>query len=537
MTQLSGAQIGDLVEALLHAYPSEADLAMMVRIELDQTLAAIAMGSNLRVITFNLVAWAERSGAVDELVTGAVKQTPRNPALKAYQKRWPTVAALTLSPPAPSATTGPAAIDVFLSYSRQNLDDMRTVEAGLRDAGLSVWTDEGLEAGTPSWTAAIEEAVGQAQVMVVLLSPAAKGSVWVENEVALAQTLGKRIFPILVDGDARNAVPFRLIGVQWVDGRQALGQAVGQVLAVVVRQLGQYSVISADDEKPAQAKSVDKIVQRQPRPVHPVPELPQTPIEFDWVLIPAGEFLMGSDRLKDSGAYNEEMPQHKLYLPEYRIARVPVTGGQFAQFVKVTKYRTLAEQEGFGAVWTGTQWRNVKGADWSHPSGPQNHVQQKDEHPVVQVSWFDALAFCQWAGVRLPSEAEWEKAARGADGRIWPWGNNEPSDNLCNFNRHVGDTTPVGKYPDGASPYGCLDMAGNTWEWTISLWGNDATRPKYVYPYDSTDGREAMDASDDVLRVLRGGSWLDQARGVRCAFQFRDHPNYWDADHGFRVCV
>src|SRR5690606_17447059 len=129
-------------------------------------------------------------------------------------------------------------------------------------------------------------------------------------------------------------------------------------------------------------------------------------------------------------------------------------------------------------------------------------------HPVVNVTWHDALAFCQWAGVRLPTEAEWEKAARGTDGRIWPWGGNEPTDKLCNFNMNVGDTTPVGAYPAGASPYGCLDMAGNVWEWTISLWGKDANKPDYGYPYDPNDGREAPDAPDAVRRTLRGGSWF-----------------------------
>ncbi len=118
------------------------------------------------------------------------------------------------------------------------------------------------------------------------------------------------------------------------------------------------------------------------------------------------------------------------------------------------------------------------------------------------------VAFCKWAAVRLPTEAEWEKAARWArDGRIWPWGNREPNSGLCNFNMTVGDTTPVGSYPDGKSPYGLLDVAGNVWEWTSSLWGKDASKPEFGYPYDAKDGRENLSAPDTVPRVLRGGSF------------------------------
>jgi hypothetical protein len=149
MTQLSGKQIEDLVDALIHAYPSEADLAMMVRIELDETLAAVAAGGNLRVLIFNLITWAERSGRVDELVAGAVNHTPGNPMLQEYVRRWPAAAAPT--PPPSRSPSGPTAIDIFLSYSRRNLAAMRTVEAVLRGTGLSVWTDEGLEAGTLGW--------------------------------------------------------------------------------------------------------------------------------------------------------------------------------------------------------------------------------------------------------------------------------------------------------------------------------------------------------------------------------------------------
>jgi len=239
------------------------------------------------------------------------------------------------------------------------------------------------------------------------------------------------------------------------------------------------------------------------------------PIDLDWVTIPAGEFVIGSKTQGvfskiigrqtgniDAMAWSSEMPQYKLYLPKYRIARVPVTNVQYARFVEATKYQ-------FPIYWK----------DGRIPDG-------KQEHPVVNVSWYDAIAFCEWAGVQLPSEAQWEKAARGTDGRIWPWGNQPPNKVRCNFGRNVGDTTPVGAYPAGASPYGVLDMAGNVWEWCRTVW-----RDNYE--------EYAKIASDDLTgndrRVLRGGSWVFSPTDVRSASRNGDVPGSRSADVGFRL--
>ena len=252
---------------------------------------------------------------------------------------------------------------------------------------------------------------------------------------------------------------------------------------------------------PAQVRT--PIPEKQPAPT---PARSVEPIAFDWVTVPAGN-LMGSDESKDAKAEDREMPQHTLNLPEYRIARVPVTVAQFRRFVEASGYRTTAERQGSAYGWTGATWEDVKGAYWAAPRGPASDVGQKAEHPVTCLSWEDAVAFCQWAEVRLPTEAQWEKAARGTDGRIFPWGNAEPDEKRCNFAMKVGDTTPVGSYPTGASPYGCLDMAGNVWEWTSSLYQG--------YPYDAGDGREDPAASGS--RVLRGGSFVNNRLLVRCA--------------------
>ena len=151
---------------------------------------------------------------------------------------------------------------------------------------------------------------------------------------------------------------------------------------------------------------------------------------------------------------------------------------------------------------------------------------------MVQVSWDDTVAFCAWASqvsgrkVQLPSEAQWEKAARGTDGRLYPWGNDSPDSTHANFNSSVGDTTPVGKYSQqGDSPYGAADMAGNVWQWTSSLY-----KP---YPYKAADGREDQQSRD--VRVLRGGSFSYEAGFIRCAYRGGRDPVLRGGNYGFRV--
>ena len=265
---------------------------------------------------------------------------------------------------------------------------------------------------------------------------------------------------------------------------------------------------------------------------------------MDFVLIPAGSFLMGSDKAKDSQAYDDELPQHTVTLGDYYIGKFEVTNAQFGVFVQATGYKTTAETAGSGYVWTGTEWKDTKGADWRHPRGPDTNIDNKAQHPVLQVSWHDAIAFCDWLSktsgrkVTLPSEAEWEKAARGADGRIYPWGNDAPSKDLLNFNQNVGDTTPVGQYsPKGDSPYGAADMAGNAWEWTRSVWGKDVNTPAFKYPYVAGDGREDLNAGEEERRVVRGGAWYLNDQDVRAAIRNRILPAYRSSDRGVRVVI
>ena len=247
-----------------------------------------------------------------------------------------------------------------------------------------------------------------------------------------------------------------------------------------------------------------------------------------FVEIPAGPFLMGSHKAHDPGASDNELPQHEVTLPRYFIGRYPVTVAQFLAFV-----------EGGG----------------SRPEDPES-LQGLANHSVVSVSWYEAQQYCDWLTERLrawpgapeplatlirneswqvdvPSEAEWEKAARGTDGRIYPWGN-EPDPNRANYeDTGINASSTVGCFPGGASPYGIEDLSGNVWEWTRSLSGD------YPYPQDQQERtrRENLQADRYAPRVLRGGAFLDYLRRVRCAYRnwYPPHSRNWLV--GFRVGV
>jgi formylglycine-generating enzyme required for sulfatase activity len=211
----------------------------------------------------------------------------------------------------------------------------------------------------------------------------------------------------------------------------------------------------------------------------------------------------------DENWYSDETPQHRLHLDTYAIAITPVTNAQYALFVADAGAEPPEH-------WNGSLV----------PRGLENH-------PVVYVGWHAAIAYCQWLSAKtgqtitLPSEAEWEKAARGADGREFPWGN-EWRDLHCNSDAlGLGETTPVGLFQNGASPDGVLDLSGNVWEWTRSLYKN--------YQYNPQDGRESLE--DQGVRVLRGGSFDLNVRVVRCAARYWDGPDNFYWYYGFRVAL
>ena len=258
---------------------------------------------------------------------------------------------------------------------------------------------------------------------------------------------------------------------------------------------------------------------------------------LEFIRVSAGTFMMGSDKAKDMDARDNEQPQHMVFVSEFDIGKYPITVAQFAAFVKASGYETVAERTGSAGVYDGKTWKDTQDVNWQHPHGPNSDVSQKQTHPVTCVTWDDAMAFCEWLsqttghGIALPSEAQWEKAARGLDGRIFPWGNDPPDDVRCNFNMTEKDTTPVMRYsPSGDSPYLACDMAGNVWEWCHDWYDEKTYEQRAISqvkdPTGSTSGNS---------RLVRGGSWNDSQDGVRTAFRYGAAPTVCNQVLGFRV--
>jgi formylglycine-generating enzyme required for sulfatase activity len=241
--------------------------------------------------------------------------------------------------------------------------------------------------------------------------------------------------------------------------------------------------------------------------------------------VPGATFQMGA-AASDTEAQTNERPQHPVTLASYWIDQTEVTNRQFGLFVQATTYQTEAEKLGSGSTYNGSEWVDTKGAFWKQPNGPGSDLNGKQEHPVVQVSWNDATAYCKWAERKLPTEAQWELAARGTDGRIYPWEKGAPDATLLNFNMNIKDTTAVGSYPKGVSPYGALDMAGNVWEWVSDWYGET------YYASSPTNNPTGPTAGE--YKVLRGGSWTYLGMATRASYRNSDFPTYRDYVDGFR---
>ena len=213
----------------------------------------------------------------------------------------------------------------------------------------------------------------------------------------------------------------------------------------------------------------------------------------EMVYVPAGEFLMGSE---DADADSDEDPEHTVYLDAYWIYKHEVMNAQYRQCIE----------------------DGVCSGDLS--GYPEN------DYPAVYIDWYDASAYCEWAGGRLPTEAEWEKAARGTDGQTYPWGEADPNCSLAQYGGCSLEIVPVGSFLAGASPYGALDMAGNVWEWVADWYDTDY--------YQNSPSQNPTGPASGTIRVRRGGSWVSHVRFLRASGRSGRSPDNWNSNSGFR---
>ena len=373
---------------------------------------------------------------------------------------------------------------VFISHAHQDAAFAQRLAGDLRARGFPVWISPDSIGLGEDWPDAIDRGLDESGVIVVALTPDALTSYWVRKETSTARLLA-----------GRGLVEFILLDVAECDPPSSWNTY-------------QFAFFRSNYERGLN-ELLRRLAGEDPLP-HPLPKgegarpLPDRRIHaktgIELIRIPAGPFLYGSAD-SDKMARANEKPQRTVNLPEYWIGRTPVTNRQYKRFLDANpgQFRTY----GTSGVWP---------FNWE--TEPGTYPVDEADHPVVMLLLDGAQAFCKWAGLTLPTEEQWEKAARGMDGRMWPWGNELPTVEHCNFKRNVGGTTSVGRYsPRGDSPYGCVDMSGNISEWTTSS-------PSY----------------SSKIYIRRGGSWVNSESDIRSsARDDSDTVFIHNLIYGFRV--
>ncbi len=369
--------------------------------------------------------------------------------------------------------------DVFLSHNSKDKPAVRELGLTLRTRGLKVWLDEWeLIPGRP-WLDVLERVIESIGCAVVLVGKDGLGP-WEDREMraCLSEFVGRGlpVIPVLLPGAPdKPALPLMLRQFTWVDLRSGLtDEGVDRLLWGITGRKPEVRPAAADPQPVVAPRTKESAATGQSFTE------PLTGIRFLW--IPGGRFQMGSTVLP------REQPVHWVRISPFWLAETPVTNRQYAVFLE----KTGADEPAF--------WR---GKRFSAP-----------EQPVVGVSWDDAQALCAWLSkesgrrVLLPSEAQWEFAARGTDGREYPWGNGPPDGTRACFELDFqkGQPAPAGSFPAGRGPFGTLDQAGNVWEWCRDAW-DEAAYSKPEHAAEAVD--PVLESKDAEQRVLRGGGWVD----------------------------
>jgi formylglycine-generating enzyme required for sulfatase activity len=440
---------------------------------------------------------------------------------------------------------------VFISHARVKDDstdfkiNRKVVDiicSALKSEDINYWIDYQYIYGGDKLPEEIKKAIKKSKVMILIVSSEADKSKWVKREVYYADNLDLYIVPFSIrEPCPEEDFEFFLSDRVWIYSSTTPSKSdLDKLIKAVRRHLEKKEPGKPADiikKPPATAKEKIQESGEIPEDLPDVKLIAQRVYknerglwEADYgdgiimVYIPAGEFIMGSNY------YNNQKPLHTVYLDGYWMGKYEMTVKQFGIFIEDEGYITIAEKQGWSITnMTGEKWEREKIITWKNPG-----FKQDDNHPVVCISWDEAVKYCKWLSnkrglsFKLPTEAQWEKAVRGTDGRKYPWGEQEPNDKLANFLNNIGKTTPVGSYPDGASPFGLLDMAGNVWEWC-----SDWYRIDY---YKESSSKNPTGPDSGSKRVQRSGSWNYDTGYLRCAFRGKGTPDYPFNYVGFRLC-
>ncbi len=420
---------------------------------------------------------------------------------------------------------------IFISYSKKNRDYARALADKLLDAGFDVWIDDRIDYGD-DWWQVIVKAIRECGAFLIIMTPESDTSKWVQREVALADHLPKPMFPVLRSGDLINSETWTIfIRTQYanvLDGSLPKDDFYVRLRRVVAPKASRGADVTAPElltpPQPATPVGTMPASSAESNPVGAPPLRSEwgsggeaalsliIPQPFKWCVVPAGKVT-----LTDVDGYLKEPTTFDV--PEFQIARYPITNAQFEVFVTA--------KEG----WSNPAWWDYSGdAKAWRKDKPQSEAagfKACADCPRERVTWYAAVAFTRWlsaktgVSITLPTEQQWQRAAQGDDGRGYPWGN-EWDARKCNTDESkIGKTTPVTQYPQGASPYGVLDMSGNVWEWCLTEW----------------ETGEVDLSGTNARRVVRGGSWDDSRVFARAAYRNFNDPYGRFSDFGFRVCA
>jgi len=395
---------------------------------------------------------------------------------------------------------------VFISYSKENREYVCLLRDHLLHRGFDVWIDEVIEPGD-DWWRYIRQAIKDCAAFIVVMTPEAESSHWVGVELLHALEYKRPIFPLLRSGDPN---PFnsdtwsRIANLQFTDvrdGRMPSNRFYEQMKNRGVPRRKRGRIVTPAD-------GLDRLW--TPPDVSAL-----LPPPFDWCVVPAGHVTIeyGSwNRARDKYTVRERRP---FELPAFAIAQYSITAKQFQVFVEA--------QDGYADArwWTFSE----AAAAWiAKQKGPLGAVLPGDDLPRIHVTWYEAVAFARWLEHRtgchidLPTEQQWQRAAQGDDERAYPWGSVFDRARCNTSESCIWRLTPVTRYPEGASPYGVVDLAGNVWEWTLSLWSS-----------------EKHSLHGTAERVVRGGSWLDFQASARVSARSANNPDGRGISLGFRI--